>query len=405
MKYDNYGNIIEKNGKAYNYGNATWKDLLTGFDGKTIEYDAQGNPTKYLGHTLTWEKGRQLKSFDGNTYTYNANGIRTSKTVNGVTHNYTLDGTKILKETWEDNTLIPLYDNEDSVCGIIYNDYAYYFLKNLQGDIIAITNNKGNVVASYTYDAWGVCTIVSDNTGIIARINPFRYRGYYFDQEIGLYYLQSRYYNASVGRLINSDTSEYILISIYTTTMNLYTYCNNDSISNKDVYGYASISALKRESWIARAVLKYIPNITIPIKEKEIFSTPKWLGAYLQLSLAYSTQSNPRGIIGLGFSQSSFDIGISLSSGKMSTAVAVGASWTESYITASFVFSSKLKRIFYSINFKLAVKHWLTVAVGVICCVVPQLAPIAAYVLKILAAAASTAKPILITALPLLLGV
>ena len=125
----------------------------------------------YFGHTLVWEKVgeqkqlitvftkpkppkatswrsepandaqrlcdggvKQLKSYDTNTYTYNANGIRTSKTVNGVTHTYTLDGTKILKETWGENTLIPLYDNEDSVCGIIYNDYAYYFLKNLQGE-------------------------------------------------------------------------------------------------------------------------------------------------------------------------------------------------------------------------------------------------------------------------------
>ena len=68
-------------------------------------YDAQGNPTSYLGHTLTWEKGRQLKSFtksDGTAiaYTYNANGIRTSKTVNGVKHTYMLDGTKVLKEVW-----------------------------------------------------------------------------------------------------------------------------------------------------------------------------------------------------------------------------------------------------------------------------------------------------------------
>ena len=142
MKYDNYGNIIEKNGKAYTYGNATWKDLLTGFDGKTIEYDAQGNPVKYLGHTLTWEKGRQLKSFDGNTYTYNANGIRTSKIVNVVKHTYTLDGTKILRECWNydehnktyKDVLTPLYDNEESVCGIIYNGFAYYFQKNLQGE-------------------------------------------------------------------------------------------------------------------------------------------------------------------------------------------------------------------------------------------------------------------------------
>lgn len=68
MEYDNNGNITKKNGKEYAYGDAKWKDLLTGFDGKTISYDAQGNPTSYLGKTLTWEKGRQLKSFDGNTY-------------------------------------------------------------------------------------------------------------------------------------------------------------------------------------------------------------------------------------------------------------------------------------------------------------------------------------------------
>lgn len=68
MEYDNNGNITKKNGKEYAYGDAKWKDLLTGFDGKTISYDAQGNPTSYLGKTLTWEKGRQLKSFGGNTY-------------------------------------------------------------------------------------------------------------------------------------------------------------------------------------------------------------------------------------------------------------------------------------------------------------------------------------------------
>ena len=65
-----------------------------------------GNPTSYLGRTLTWEKGRQLKSFDTNTYTYNADGIRTSKTVNGIKHTYTLEGTKIVKEEWNGNTLV-----------------------------------------------------------------------------------------------------------------------------------------------------------------------------------------------------------------------------------------------------------------------------------------------------------
>ena len=236
MTYDTYGNIISKNGQTYFY-DSTLHDLLTGIESESIEYDAQGNPTKYLGHTLTWEKGSQLKSFDNNTYTYNANGIRTSKTVNGVKHEYTLDGTKILKETWGENTLIPLYDNEDSICGIIYKDYAYYFLKNLQGDVIAITNNKGKVVASYTYDAWGVCTIVSDNTGIIARVNPFRYRGYYFDQEIGLYYLQSRYYDPITGRFINTDSADVISQSSDIFDCNIYTYCRNNLINNIDTSG------------------------------------------------------------------------------------------------------------------------------------------------------------------------
>jgi len=102
MTYDNYGNIVTKNGKNYVY-DTTWKDLLTSYNGQSITYDAQGNPITYLGHTLTWEKGRQLKTFDGNTYTYNANGIRKSKTVDGVRHDYLLDGAKILAETWTEN--------------------------------------------------------------------------------------------------------------------------------------------------------------------------------------------------------------------------------------------------------------------------------------------------------------
>ena len=199
---------------------------------------AQGNPTSYLGHTLTWEKGRQLKSYDSNTYTYNANGIRTSKTVNGVTHTYTLDGTKILREVWGNNTLIPLYDNEDGVCGIIYNDTPYYFQKNMQGDVIAITNQSAQIVARYAYDAWGAVTTAVTYTNLtedvdIAVINPFRYRSYYYDTEIAMYYLQSRYYDAGVGRFINIDKPD--LVNIAGT--NLFTYCFNTPVTHVDYSG------------------------------------------------------------------------------------------------------------------------------------------------------------------------
>ena len=243
MKYDNYGNIVEKNGKVYTYGDAKWKDLLTGFDGKTITYDAQGNPVSYLGHTLAWEKGRQLKQFtkeDGTviSYTYNANGIRTSKTVNGVKHEFVLDGTKILRETWDGNTLTPLYDNEDSVCGILYNNEPYYFIKNLQGDVIAIVDKNAQTVARYTYDAWGVCTIVTDTSGAdIATISPFRYRGYYYDTEIGLYYLQSRYFDANVGRFVNADKAECFPYTVAPVQSDLYAYCQNNPVYDIDYDG------------------------------------------------------------------------------------------------------------------------------------------------------------------------
>ena len=235
MTYDNYGNILSKNGISYSY-DSVWKDKLTSVGGQAITYDAQGNPLNYRGHTLTWEKGRQLKSFDNIQYTYDANGIRTSKTVDSVRHDFCLDGGKILSETWGNNVLISLYDNEETVCGIVYNGTAYYFQKNLQGDVIAICDKAGETVARYTYDAWGVPTI-ADGSQAIATINPFRYRGYYYDSETNLYYLQSRYYDASVGRFVNGDEAEYIYQDGQNICINIFAYSENDPVNNMDPYG------------------------------------------------------------------------------------------------------------------------------------------------------------------------
>ncbi len=234
MVYDNYGNIKTKNGIEYTY-DGTWKDLLTKVGDQTISYDAQGNPTSYLGHMLTWEKGRQLKSFDDIQYTYNANGIRTSKIINGVKHTYILDGSKILREEWDGNARVPLYDNEDSVCGILYNDVPYYFVKNLQGDIIAIVDANADVVARYAYDAWGVCTVTQDTSDCqIGTINPFRYRGYYYDEETELYYLQSRYYDPTVARFVSSDVIENVVVVNDASGVNLYSYCQNNAVNDFD---------------------------------------------------------------------------------------------------------------------------------------------------------------------------
>lgn len=138
-----------------------------------------------------------------------------------------------MKETWDNNCIIPLYDNANQVCGIIHNGSAYYFLKNLQGDVIAITDDAGNTVARYKYDAWGECTIEWANCAI-GVINPFRYRSYYYDNETGFYYLNSRYYDPKICRFINADDARYISSS----DNNIYCYCCNDPVSYIDLLGF-----------------------------------------------------------------------------------------------------------------------------------------------------------------------
>ena len=245
MRYDGYGNIISKNGIQYCYGDTAWKDLLTCYNGQELIYDAQGNPTTYLGHTLTWEKGRQLKSYDGIGYSYNANGIRTEKNICGEKHVYTVDGTKLLREVWGTNEIVPLYSNEDDVCGILYNKQPYYFLKNLQGDVIAIVDKNAQTVAEYTYDAWGVPTIRSDSTACrIATVNPFRYRGYYYDEETGLYYLNTRYYDPAIGRFINVDDANVVNVDNKNATIlqySLFAYTFNNPVNEVDCDGTYSI--------------------------------------------------------------------------------------------------------------------------------------------------------------------
>ena len=295
---DEYGNIVENTKISYIYGNDTWKDLLTSYNGQSITYDAQGNPTNYLGHTLTWEKGRQLKSFDWDTYTYNANGVRTSKTANGTTHRYTLEGTKILREEYGSVTLVPLYENEDSVCGIIFNATPYYFQKNLQGDIIAILNENSQVVAKYKYDAWGVPTIASDKSGCyIATINPFRYRGYYYDYETGLYYLQSRYYDPVVGRFINGDSATIINFNNKEENFeqyNLFCYALNNPINELDFSGMCVLSKTIKTflsaigkglfTQFCKDVLLYLFDVLVLQKTKEFNLSPAEDYAYSVLT-------------------------------------------------------------------------------------------------------------------------
>ena len=181
------------------------------------------------------------------SYSYNADGIRVSKNVNDVRHEYYLDGSRIVKETWADQTLEFLYDENNSVYCIVYTggDGAgrYYLIKNLQGDVTRILNNNLETVAQYVYDPWGKLVNILDangepNSGIsIANINPIRYRGYYFDMETGFYYVSSRYYDPEIGRFINADDIDYLGADGSPLSYNLFAYCMNNPVNRFDVNG------------------------------------------------------------------------------------------------------------------------------------------------------------------------
>ena len=196
--------------------------------------------------------GRKLTaaSVNGNTlaFTYDDNGIRTSKTVNGVEHVYNVSGSTILSEAWGNHLIMYMYDDNGQPVGMQYRNTAYaantfdtyWFEKNLQGDIVAVYNASGTKLISYTYDAWGNFTTTYSNGGAStsAIYNPFRYRSYYYDTETGLYYVSSRYYDPAIGRFISPDTTDILTATpMGLTDKNLYAYCDNNPVVRVDRNG------------------------------------------------------------------------------------------------------------------------------------------------------------------------
>lgn len=261
--YDNSGNILTKkeyavtvdeNGKkAYTLIQAntdtyaydeTWKDKLISYNGQTITYDAVGNPTNYMGIALTWTMGRQLASFGDISYTYNEDGIRTSKTSNGVTTKFYLDGTNIIEQTDGTTTLYFLYDSVGEIIGFKYSGNNYIYIKNSTNDIVGIADTDGNIIANYAYDAWGKVISITGSNATIGEINPFRYRSYYYDSDIQMYYLQSRYFEPEIGRFINSDNVNYLGMTESEVSYNPFAYCNNNPIGGTDEDGLYNLSDL-----------------------------------------------------------------------------------------------------------------------------------------------------------------
>ncbi len=245
--YDAGGNLasVKLNGTvtdSYGYTDADWKDLLTSFNGQSITYDEIGNPLTYRdGFTFTWQHGRRLSSISHNgdsiSYIYDPDGIRTSKVVNNsVTKFHIMNGT-LLGQTKDSDTIVFLYDEKANKYGFDYNGTKYYYIFNVQGDVIGILNQSGAQIVSYQYDPWGkVLSVSGSEAASIGQINPIRYRGYYYDTETGFYYLQSRYYDPITRRFLNADTA----INAEGTPLeyNLFAYCLNNPVRYTDPTGY-----------------------------------------------------------------------------------------------------------------------------------------------------------------------
>ena len=158
-----------------------------------------------------------------------------------VTHEYLTQSGKVMRETVKTDGTVTLvldfiYDESGKPFAMIdqlgASPKTYYYVLNLQGDVVKLVTESGAVAASYEYDAWGD---ILSSSGSKAEINPLRYRGYYYDTETGFYYLQSRYYDPVTHRFINADS--------YSSTgqgiigYNMFAYCNNSPVIQADHTG------------------------------------------------------------------------------------------------------------------------------------------------------------------------
>ena len=248
-----HGQLYDSRVNTYGYDDSNWGDKLTSYNGETITYDEIGNPLSYRDSMeMTWLNGRKLTTLqsgnDSISYKYDSNGVRTSKTVNGVEYTYEYLNGKLMHETRGEKVFDYCYDTNGQLYAVSYkansstDAVTYYYAHNWRGDITSIYDGDGNMVAKYEYDVWGnVLTVTNSNNSEItdpnhiANLNPFRYRSYYYDSESDLYYLMSRYYDPVTHRFVNADGYFQSGDNILDTNMNAY--CQNNPIMNSDPTG------------------------------------------------------------------------------------------------------------------------------------------------------------------------
>ena len=189
---------------------------------------------------MTWQ-GRRLMSATNGTntvaYAYDENGIRTQKAVNGTVTNYNYHGSALISQVTGNDTLLFSYDANGNAAAVNYNGTYYYYVRNGQNDVIRLIDGDNNTVVEYAYDSWGrqiSCTGSLAST--LGNLNPFRYRGYVYDAETGLYYVTSRYYDPEIGRWINAD-NQIAGVGGEVLGYNMFAYCMNNPVNMSDPSG------------------------------------------------------------------------------------------------------------------------------------------------------------------------
>ena len=184
------------------------------------------------------------------SYTYDMSGVRSGKVVNGVSYEYTTLSGKITRMTWSGNAVDIVYDDAGRPYLLRYTPsggatQTYYYVLNLQGDVVGLMNTSMQMVVKYSYDPWGKLTGTTATSAYVAlaQANPLRYRSYCYDIETGFYYLQSRYYDPTIARFINADgylsTDSTGLLSY-----NMFAYCENNPVMYSDPTGESILGTI-----------------------------------------------------------------------------------------------------------------------------------------------------------------
>ena len=263
-EYNNQTNEII-NTKEYIY-DCEYKDILLSINNDEIQYDNLFRPILYKGNNLKWDNDKLLKINDNIIYEYDEKGIRNKKIINNEETTYILNNNQILQMSNNKGKINFRYILNKLV-GFDYTSSSgtksYLYIRNILGDITSIIDSEGNIICSYIYDGFGNHIVLNQENKVdlelnsIGHINPFRYRGYYYDEETGLYYLNSRYYDPSTCRFISPDNIEYLDPNSI-NGLNLYTYCGNNPIMYVDPSGHMT----KWLAWVISSV-EIVVGITL----------------------------------------------------------------------------------------------------------------------------------------------